>query len=100
GLVVRQARRTLHLANDRKKRTVGVLRRTEIPQARVRFRSDVFQQGRRQSGLAYTSLAGKEHHLTFASLCLRPAPQQKFEFFFPSNKLGQVARVESLEPAF
>jgi hypothetical protein len=31
--------------------------------------------------------------LTSACLCLRPAPQQQFEFFLPPNKLGQSARV-------
>ena len=44
--------------------------------------------------------AGKQHHLTFAALCLRPAPQQQFEFFFPPDKLGQSGRVQSLETAF
>ena len=42
---------------------------------------------------------GEQHHLTFAGLCFRPAPQQQFEFFFPPDKLGQAARVESLEAA-
>jgi hypothetical protein len=37
--------------------------------------------------------------LAFAAFCFRPAPQQQFEFFFPTDKLGQPARVESLEPA-
>jgi hypothetical protein len=31
---------------------------------------------------------------------LRPAPQQQFEFFLATNKLGQSARVKSLEAAF
>ena len=42
---------------------------------------------------------GEQHHLTFAGLCLRPAPQQQFEFFFAPDKLGQAARVQSLEAA-
>ena len=33
-------------------------------------------------------------------LCLRPAPQQQFEFFFAPDKLRQAARVQSLEAAF
>ena len=45
-------------------------------------------------------LTGEQHHLAFAGLCLRPAPQQQFEFFFPPDKLGQAARVQSLEAAF
>ena len=44
--------------------------------------------------------AGEQHHLAFAGLRLRPAPQQQFEFFFPPDKLSQAARVESLEAAF
>ena len=34
-----------------------------------------------------------KHYLAFAGLCLRPAPQQQFEFFFPPDKVGQAARV-------
>ena len=45
-------------------------------------------------------LAGEQHYLAFAGLCLRPAPQQQFEFFFPPDKLRQAARVQSLEAAF
>jgi hypothetical protein len=37
---------------------------------------------------ADTGLAGQQHHLPFACLCLRPAPQQKIEFFLPPDKLG------------
>jgi hypothetical protein len=38
--------------------------------------------------------------LAFARLRLRPAAQQKIEFFFPTDKLGQSACVQSLEAAF
>ena len=46
--------------------------------------------------------ASPESSTTWPSprLRLRPAPQQQFEFFFPPDKLGQSARVESLETAF
>ena len=43
SIVVRKSRRTLHLADDRIKRAVGMLRRTEIAQARVWFGSEAFQ---------------------------------------------------------
>jgi hypothetical protein len=43
---------------------------------------------------------GQQHHLTFAGLRFRPPPQEQFEFFFPSHKLGQAAGVKCLEPAF
>ena len=97
---MRKSGGALHLADDRIKRAVGVLRRAEIAQARVRLGSEAFQQRGRQSRLADTRLAGEQHHLAFAGLCLRPAPQQQFEFFFPPDKLGQAARVQSLEAAF
>ena len=99
NIVVRQPRGALHLANDWVERAVSALRRTEIPQTYVWLRSETFQQCRRQSRLADTSLARQENHLALADLCLRPAPQQQFEFFFSSDKLGQAARVHRLEPA-
>ena len=40
-----------------------------------------------------------KHHLTFAGLCLRPAPQQQFEFFLPTDEGGQSARVQRLKAA-
>ena len=99
GFVVGKSRSTLYLSDGRIKRAVGVLRRAEIAQAGVRFGSEAFQQRRRQSRLADTGLAGEQHHLTFAGLRLRPAPQQQFEFFFPPDEVGQAARVQSLEAA-
>ena len=79
-----------HLTDDRIKGAVGVLRRAEIAQARVRFAGEAFHERRSKPRLADTCLAGKQHHLTFAALCLRPAPQQQFEFFFPPDQLGQI----------
>ena len=49
---------------------------------------------------ADTGFASKQHHLTFGSFCLRPAPQQQFEFFFPPNKFCQSCSVHRLETAF
>jgi tetratricopeptide (TPR) repeat protein len=86
-----QAGSTFHLADDRVKRAVGVLRRAEIAQACVRLSGDAFQQRRREPGLADPGLAGEEHHLAFTSLCPRPPPQQQFEFFFPPYQLRQTA---------
>ena len=100
SVVVRQSSGALHLADDRIKRAVGVLRRAEVAQARVRLGSEAFQQRSRQARFADARFTGEQHHLAFAGLCFRPAPQQQFEFFFPSDKLGQAARVESLEAAF
>ena len=65
----------------------------------MRLSGKAFQQRCRQPRLADARLAGQQHHLAFAGLCLRPAPQQQFEFFFPPDKFGQSARVQSLEAA-
>jgi len=43
--------------------------------------------------IANTCLAGEQHYLAFAALRLQPTPQQDFEFFFPSDKLRQAARM-------
>ena len=59
-----------------------------------------FQQRGGQPRFANTGLTGQQHYLTFAGLCLRPAPQQQFEFFFSPDKFGQTACMESLKAAF
>jgi hypothetical protein len=58
-----------------------------------------FQQRRSQSRLADTGFSREQHHLAFAGLCLRPAPQQEFEFFFAPDEFSQSASVQSIEPA-
>src|SRR4029077_20319111 len=52
------------------------------------------------SRLSNTRLAREQRYLTFACFCFRPASKQQIEFFLPSDKLSQPARVESLEAAF
>ena len=59
----------------------------------MRFGSKTLKQRAVSRDFANTRLAGKQYHLSFASLCLRPAPKQQFEFFFPPDKLRQAARV-------
>ena len=92
--------RAFHLADDRVKRAVGVLRGTEIAQARVRLASEVSSKCRRKPRFADPGLAGEQHDLAFAGLGPRPAPQQQFEFFFAPDKRGQAARVQRLKAAF
>ena len=58
GVVVRKSSGAFHLADDRIKRAVGVLRRAEIAQARVRFACEAFQQRRRKPRFADAGLAG------------------------------------------
>ena len=62
--------------------------------------SEAFQQRGREPRFADAGLAGEQHHLAFAGLCLRPAPQQQFEFFFAPDQLSQAAYVQRLEAAF
>ena len=68
-ILVRKLSGALYLADGRIQGAVGVLRRAEITQARVWLAGEAFQQCRCKPRFAYTSLAGEEHHLTFASLC-------------------------------
>src|ERR1700688_880547 len=90
----------LHLADDRIERAVFVLRRTEIAQLRVRLADKAIPKRCGEPRLSYAGLAGKQNHLAFDRLCFRPAPQQQFEFFLPSDKIGHTGRMERLEAAF
>ena len=97
---MREARSALHLIDYRVKRAVGVLRRTEVSQACMRFVSDAFQQRRSQSRFADPGFAGKQYHLAFASLGFRPAAQEQLKFFLSPHKLCQPAAMERLKPTF
>src|SRR5215831_6902298 len=96
---MREPSSTLHLANNRVQRAVGVLRRAEVAQSRVRLVSEALHQRSRQPRLADARLTGEQHHLSLAALRFRPPPQQQFEFFFPADKLGQPARMQGLKTA-
>ena len=67
-VIVRQSGSTFHLADDRIKRAVGVLRRAEIAQACVRF-GEAFQKRRCEPRFADTSLAGEQYYLAITRLC-------------------------------
>jgi hypothetical protein len=66
----------------------------------MRFDSEALKQCRREPRFADAGLTGQEHDLAFACPRLRPAPQQKIKFLFPTNKLGQSARMQCFEAAF
>ena len=91
--------RGVHLADDRVERAVRVLWGTKVAQAYMWFGSNTFEQRSSQSRFADARFTGEQYHLAPAGLRLRPTPKQQIEFFFPSDKLSQPARVESLEPA-
>ena len=67
GVVVRKSSGALYLADGRIQCAVGMLRRAEIAQARVRLASEAFQQRSREPRLANAGLAGEQHHLAFAA---------------------------------
>ena len=66
----------------------------------MRLRGETFKKRRCRSGFADASLAGEQNHLTFATLCLRPALNEHFEFVLSPHKLCQTTGVKSLEAAF
>jgi hypothetical protein len=100
GVVVHQTGGAFHLADDRIKRAVRVLRRAEIAEARVRLGGEVFQQRSCEPRFPDAGLAGEQHDLAFTRLCSLPAPKQQFEFFIPPDENGQTGRVQRLETAF
>ena len=100
GVVVRQSGGAFHLADDRMKGTVRLLRRAEIAQARVGLAREAFQQRRRETRFTDARLAGEEHHLSFAGFRLGPTPQQQFKFFFPPNEGRQADPMQRVEAAF
>ena len=76
----------LHLADDRIERAVGVLRRAEIAQARMRLAGEALQQRGRQPRFADARLAGEQHDLALARLRLGPAPQQAVRILLPARR--------------
>ena len=56
ALVVRKPCRAFHLVDNRIKRAVGVLRRAEVAEPRVRPGADLLHQRRRQPRLADSGL--------------------------------------------
>jgi hypothetical protein len=100
-IVVRKSGSAFQLPGDHRiQRAIGALRGAKIAQSRVRFTREAFQECRRKPRFADAGLAGDQHYLAFASLCLRPAPKKKFEFLFASDKFSQRASVQSLEAAW
>jgi hypothetical protein len=69
-VVVRKSGSTFHLADDGVKRAVRVLRGAEVSKARERLISEALQYRCRQPRLANACLAGEQHYLAFADLCL------------------------------
>jgi hypothetical protein len=96
---MRKSSGAFHLTDDRMKRAVSMLRGAEVAQSDMRLVGDAFQQRSRKPRFADARFAGEQNDLTFAALCSRPAPMQKFEFFFPPNECRQAGCVKRVKAA-
>ena len=96
---MRQSSRALHLPNDRIKRAVGVLRRAEIAQARVRLGVKPLFQCKGYARLADSRFARDQHDLSVACLGTLPAAQQQVDLFVAADERAQRRSVQSREPA-
>src|SRR5271166_4830181 len=94
-----QSSGAFELADDRMERAVGMLRRAEIAQARVRLAGEMFHELRRQPRFADAGLAREQHDLTFARLRQRPSLRQQFKLLFPPDERRQFSGMERLEAA-
>src|SRR6185437_6369486 len=97
---MRKPGRTFNLPDDRIERAVDMLRRTEIPQTRMRLGGKAVEQRCSESRLPDAGLTGQKHHLALTALRSGPTSQYQFDFFFAPNKLGESGGVERIEPAF
>ena len=90
-----------HLAGDRTKRAVRVLRKTKIAQAGGRLVCEALQQRRCESGFPDPGLAAQESSLTLrrSGLCPGPVPKQQFEFLLPPRKGSRAADAQRLKTA-
>jgi hypothetical protein len=98
-VAMQQSGRAFHLAYNGIKGAIHILRGTEIPQPRVRFGAEAFQQRGRQARFADSGLAGNQNDLAFSGICFRPAPEQQFGFFLSPDEGRQLGRVQRLEAA-
>ena len=98
GVVVGKSGSTFHLTDDRVKRAVGVLRRAEIPQSRMRLSGNALHQRRGQPRFADPGLAGKQHHLALAAFRPAPPPQQQLDLLLAADQWRGTG-AQRLEPA-
>src|ERR1700737_4184621 len=97
GVVTRQSSGMLQLTNDRIKRTVGMLRRAEVAQARMRLGGEAFQKFGCKPRFTDPRLTGQQHDLASTALDLRPGLNEQFELFLRADGGSTPARVQRLE---
>src|SRR6266481_1481876 len=98
-IVCLEPRRSLQLGDERTKRTVGVVVRALVTQARVRLAGDALGERRRKAGLADSRLARDQHDLPFALPGEALAFRQKFDLVVAADEIGQTRQVDRLEAA-
>src|SRR5262249_18449962 len=91
--------RTAKLADDGIKRTGLMVGREEILQSRARLSRNLLRERSNKAGLADAGLAGNQHDLSLAVLCLPPAAQKQFEFLIAPYQWRQLVRPQRFEAA-
>jgi hypothetical protein len=87
------------LVDERIKRAILVVRRTEITQPDVRLAVQALRQCCGDAGLADARFAGDQHDLAVAALGALPAPQQQLDLLVAADQRGQRQAAQSLETA-
>src|SRR5262249_57141157 len=80
-------------------RTIDVIGRALIPQARVRLASDALGESRRKAGLADPRLARDQHNLPFAPPGEALAFHQEIDLVLAADEIGQTRCADRLEAA-
>jgi hypothetical protein len=84
-LIRREAGGVFELSDDGIEGAVGMMRRAEIAQARVRRTRQFLEQRGGQAGLADAGLARDQYNLPLAAFGLPPAPAQQFDVLLAAN---------------
>ena len=87
------------LGGDGVERSVAVVRRAVVAQARMRLIVDCCAQRQRQAGLADAGLPGDQHQLACARGRAPPALEQQAEFGLAPDDGRELRAAQRLEPA-
>src|SRR5262245_9278649 len=74
------------MGHHRIKRTVRMVLRAKVPQARVRLRRDTLEERRCQSRLADAGLAGEQYNLALTAPGALPPAGEKLDFLLAATK--------------
>src|SRR5262249_44714136 len=90
---------SLQLGDEWTKRTVGVVGRALVTQARVRLARDALGESRREAGLADPRLARDQYDLPFALPGQPLAFQQEVDLVLAVDEFGQTCLADRLKTA-